>query len=308
MRVLVTGADGFAGSYLIKLLLQAGHQVTGTRVEVRTASPILTTAEFDAVSWVTMDLRRPETVRDAVQEPPELVVHLAAVSGSTDAGADAGFAWAVNAGGTARLLDALVARGGVRKVLVVSSSVVYGEVDRRPARETDPTLPLSAYAATKLGTEICAWQFARQHDLPLLVARPWPHTGPLQQRGRLIADWLGRLRRGETRIPFGDPDAVRDYLDVRDVARAYLLLLEQGMPGETYNVATGTGHTFRELFDRLARAAGVRAELVAAPERRRGWDEQYSVGDASRLTQLTGWTPQIPLSQTFADMVHAETH
>ena len=308
MSILVTGADGFAGSHLVKALLSAGHRVTGTRIEPRAGSPVLSQAEHDQVKWVTMDLQRSDSVRDAIREDYHAVVHLAAVSGSRDAGADAGYAWAVNAGGTARLLDALVSRNSEALILIVSSSVVYGEGDGSPAREGNPAKPLSAYAATKLGTEVCAEQFARQHNLPVIVARPWPHTGPHQQRGRLITEWLARLRGGETRVEFGDPDAIRDYLDVRDVARAYVAMLERGTRGQTYNVASGTGMSFREMFSRLAAAAGVPAELVAAPRRRRGWDEQYSVGDSTRLRNETGWAPQYALDQTFRDMVHAQTN
>ncbi|MEO8200107.1 MAG: NAD(P)-dependent oxidoreductase [Gemmatimonadota bacterium] len=308
MNVLVTGADGFVGSHLVKVMLAAGWGVTGTRLEPRTRSPLLTEGEYDAIRWVKLDLMRSESVKEATTGDYEAVVHLAAVSGSNDAGGDAGYAWAVNAGGTARLLDAIARRNSEALVLVVSSSVVYGEGAGRPHQESDLPRPLSAYAATKLGTEICAEQFARQFGLKLMVARPWPHTGPFQQRDRLMTDWLARLRHGEHAINFGDPDAVRDYLDVRDVASAYMALLTAGRPGETYNVATGRGYTFRQLFALLAEAAGVAGELVSSPQRRRGWDEQHSVGDPAKIKDETGWSPHYPLSQTLRDMVHAQTH
>jgi GDP-4-dehydro-6-deoxy-D-mannose reductase len=185
---------------------------------------------------------------------------------------------------------------------------VYGEGQGRAAREDDPMRPISAYAATKLGTEICAGQFARLNHLPLVVARPWPHTGPYQQPRRLFTDWLAALRRGEREVRFGDPDAVRDYLDVRDVVAAYIALLEQPVPGGPYNIASGRGRTFREMFQLLAETVGVDAQLVPAPERRRGWDEQYSVGDPGRLRQETGWAPHYDLGHTLRDMVHAQTH
>lgn len=308
MKVLVTGADGFAGAHLVKELIRAGWEVTGTRLENRTRSPVLTQSEFDSVRWVPMDLTRSDSVREAVQDRYHAVVHLAAVSASTDAGADAGHAWTVNAGGTARLLDGLVQRKSEAVVLVVSSSVVYGEGQGRPAREDDPLRPISAYAATKLGTEVCAGQFARLNGMRLVIARPWPHTGPYQQQRRLFTDWLTALKRGETEVRFGDPDAVRDYLDVRDVVRAYRALLTEAQPAGPYNIASGQARTFGEMFQLLAGIAGVQARLVAAPERRRGWDEQYSVGDATRLREATGWRPHHELSETLRDMVHAETH
>jgi GDP-4-dehydro-6-deoxy-D-mannose reductase len=289
-------------------LIRLGWSVTGTRLENRTRSPVLSQEEFETVRWVPMDLSRSDSVRDAISDDYEAVVHLAAVSASSDAGADAGFAWEVNAGGTARLLDRLVQQKSSARILIVSSSVVYGEGNGRAAREDDALRPMSAYAASKLGTEICAGQVARLHHLPLVVARPWPHTGPYQQPRRLFTDWLAALRRGEREIRFGDPDAVRDYLDVRDVVGAYVALLQGAVKGGPYNVASGQGRTFQEMFELLAGAAGREARLVRAAERRRGWDEQYSVGDPARLRQETGWTPHYELKDTLRDMVHAQTH
>jgi GDP-4-dehydro-6-deoxy-D-mannose reductase len=308
MKTLVTGADGFAGSHLVKALIADGHQVTGTRLENRARSPGFTPEEFEAVRWIPMDLSRSDSVRDAVNDDYEAVVHLAAVSASADAGADAGFAWEVNAGGTARLLDRLVQIRSTARILIASSSVVYGEGQGRAAQEDDSMRPMSAYAATKLGTEVCAGQFARLHHLPLVVARPWPHTGPFQQPRRLFTDWVAALRRGEREIRFGDPQAVRDYLDVRDVVLAYLALLQGPVKGGPYNVASGRGRTFQEMFDLLAGTMGVAARLVPAPERRRGWDEQYSVGDPARITRDTGWAPRYDLATTLRDLVHAQTH
>jgi GDP-4-dehydro-6-deoxy-D-mannose reductase len=308
MKTLVTGADGFAGAHLVKELVRLGWQVTGTRLENRTRSPVLTQEEFDAVRWVPLDLSRSDSVRDAVNDDYAAVIHLAAVSASSDAGADVGFAWEVNAGGTARLLNRLVQIKSAARILIASSSVVYGEGQGRSAREDDAMRPMSAYAATKLGTEICAGQFARLHHLPLVVARPWPHTGPFQQPRRLFTDWLAALRRGEREVRFGDPEAVRDYLDVRDVVLAYVALLQGEVKGGPYNVASGRGRTFREMFQLLAEAVGVEAHLVQAPERRRGWDEEYSVGDPGKLVRDTGWKPHYDLSHTLRDMVHAQTH
>lgn len=308
MKTLVTGGDGFAGSHLVKELVRRGWPVTATRLENRTRSPVLSQEEFESVRWVPLDLSRSDSVRDAVNDNYEAVIHLAAVSASADAGADAGFAWQVNAGGTARLLDRLVQIKSAARILIASSSVVYGEGQGKAAKEEDALRPMSAYAATKLGTEICAGQFARLHHLPLIVARPWPHTGPFQQPRRLFTDWMAALRRGEREVRFGDPDAVRDYLDVRDVVLAYVALLERAAQGGPYNVASGRQRTFREMFDLLVATLGVDARLVPAAERRRGWDEQYSVGDPGKLNRETGWTPHYDLGTTLRDMVHAQTH
>ncbi len=310
-RVLVTGADGFVGSWVLRALLQAGHDVTGSTMEARPRNPILSPAEWEAVRWLHMDLARQESVNLGAQGGWDAVIHLAAVSGSGEAALDVGHGWNINAGGTARLLYALARRpeaGPAPRFLLVSTSEVYGEgAGRPPFVETDPVAPLSPYAASKAGAEIAARQAARQAGIPLVVARPWPHTGPGQQAERLIPRWILRLRHGEREIAFAGAGGVRDYLDVRDVTAAYLALLTGGEPGETYNIASGRGETFAALFGRLAAQLGVDARLRDDPGSRRGWDAQQSVGDAARLHRATGWSPRIPLDQTFADMLHAQT-
>lgn len=307
--MLVTGADGFVGSWLLRALLRAGHEVTGSTMEARPRNPILLPDEWERVRWLHMDLARQESVNLGMQDGWDAVVHLAAVSGSGEAAIDVGHGWNINAGGTARLLHALARRGGpCPRFLLVSTSEVYGEgAGQGPFTEDHPVAPLSPYAASKAGSEIAARQAAWQAGIPLLIARPWPHTGPGQQAERLIPRWIHRVQHGEREIPFAGTAGVRDYLDVRDVADAYLALLTGGTAGETYNVATGRGVTFADLFRRLTAQLGVDACLRDQPDAGRGWDAEQSVGDAAKLQRATGWRPRIPLDQTLADMVHAQT-
>jgi GDP-4-dehydro-6-deoxy-D-mannose reductase len=124
--------------------------------------------------------------------------------------------------------------------------------------------------------------------------------------------FAARLRRaradGVTEVPTGSLDPVRDLLDVRDVVAAYVLLLRHGRPGETYNVASGTGLGLRELFDRLAEAVGVRATPRLDPALARAADIPHLVGDAGKLREATGWAPVIPIHQTLRDLVDAQAH
>lgn len=309
MKILVTGADGFVGSWLARRLLEEGHALTGT---VRTGRPapnrILSGREREAVAWRAMELGDPSSLVGAVAGDWDAVVHLAAVSGSGGAQRDPGTAWQVNAVGTGNLLATLArtARHPVT-VLVVSTGEVYGAGEPRPRRETDPVAPRSAYAWSKAGAELAALSREDSGPLRVVVARPFPHTGP-GQVDLLVPRWLARVREGAAEVTIGDPEAVRDYLDVRDVVEAYRLLLERGEPGTVYNVARGSGMTLGSIFESLRAALGADARLVARPDPARTWDVDHLVGDPTRLTTATGWAPRLSFEQTLRDMIDAEAH
>jgi len=270
-----------------------------------------------AVRVVELELRDRASVAAVAAGEFEWVAHLAAVSSSADAFADPGLAWEVNAAGSARLLDALGARrrgDGDPRVLLVSTAEVYdaAAVTARPLRESDPLRPRSPYAASKRGAELAAEAAAAATGLGVIVARPFPHTGPGQDARFAAPAFARRLlaarRSGERVVKVGNLAPVRDVLDVRDVARAYVALLERGRCGEIYNVASGRGVSMGELFRRLAAVVG--AEVTAQPDAtlHRPVEAPFLVGDAAKLRAATGWAPAIDLDTTLADLVHAEAN
>jgi GDP-4-dehydro-6-deoxy-D-mannose reductase len=316
MRVLVTGAGGFVGRWLVPRLLAAGHDVVGALYPVATPPEGIPEAERRRVRWLPLDLRDQGAIEAAVSTGPEAVIHLAALASGADARRDPGLAWEVNAAGTARLAEALGlrrARGqGDPVLLLVSTGEVYGSgVGRTPRTEQDPAQPCSPYAASKLGAEIAVFEVQRRTGLRVLVARAFPHTGPGQSNRYVIPAFAQRLRAarriGAPVVKTGNLEPVRDFLDVRDVVEAYLALLERGKAGEIYNVAGGRGQSLADLFSALARLEAVRAIPEVDPELTRAADIAYLVGDATRLRQTTGWQPRIPLDQTLQDVLDAQT-
>ncbi|MBW8773264.1 MAG: NAD-dependent epimerase/dehydratase family protein, partial [Gemmatimonadetes bacterium] len=252
MKVLVTGADGFVGQWLVRALLGAGHAVTGAVRDGRPMPGRLVPEELAAVKWVPLDLEDAASVQGLAQEPADGVIHLAAVASSVEAGRDPAHAWAVNAAGTARLVESIATGGGrAGRVLVVSTGEVYGPGEPRPRRETDPVKPVSPYAASKAAAEIAAIEAGRRTGIGVVVARPFPHTGPGQTTTYVAPAFLDRIlfaqRTGAVAVKTGNLDPVRELLDVRDVADAYITLLERGRAGEVYNVARGEGIAIGEL-------------------------------------------------------------
>ena len=314
MKVLVTGADGFVGRHLVPRLVEKGHQVTaGCRPTAVSQAPF-GDIRGDVVRLVPFELDDPDQVRTAVGSGHEAVIHLAAVSSVREAREDPGRAWVINAAGTARLMDAVLAVRSVDPVvLVVSTAEVYGNGPARARVETDYPCPQSQYAASKLGGEIAALEAWYRSGLRVIVARPFIHTGPGQLPPYVVPSFIQRLlglrsAGSASQVPTGNLDLVRDMLDVRDVVEAYLLLLAHGRAGETYNVARGEGYTLREIFQRIADEIGVKAEPVLDPALLRPADIPHLVGDAGKLHETTGWFPAFSLEQTLRDMVHAQTH
>jgi GDP-4-dehydro-6-deoxy-D-mannose reductase len=317
VRVLVTGADGFVGRHLVRRLVETGHTVTaGCRPGGEPLDRWLGERWRGAVRVQSIELTDSASVEAAVSAPIDAVVHLAAMASGGEARRDPAGAWVVNAAGTARVVDAaarLRASGSADPLLLlVSTAEVYGKGKASPRRETDPLCPQSPYAASKAGAELAGLEAWRRMGLRVVIARPFPHTGVGQLSQYVVPAFVERLRAakstGATQVPTGNLDPVRDLLDVRDVAEAYLGLLSTGVPGEAYNIARGEGVMLRQLFHQLTELMGIRAEPVADPSLVRPADIPHLVGNSAKLRKATGWSPTVSLEQTLREMVDAQTH
>ncbi len=291
MRVLLTGAGGFLGARLARLLADRSHQVAGTYLADR--------PELPGVALHEADLRDREALaRSVAAADPEVVVHLAGLSHVGESWERISDTMAINVGGTANLL---VAAEG-RRVIVASSAEAYGPVpeEEQPIREERPLDPCSPYGMSKLATERMA--------LPLgaVVMRPFNLVGPGQAPNFALPTFavqLARIARGEQQpvLSVGNLTARRDFVHVDDGAEALALLAERGEPGRAYNVASGRATSIREALERLQRISGVEAQVVEDPARMRPVDLPLLVGDAGRLRAL-GWAPRRTLDEALADL------
>lgn len=310
MRILVTGADGFVGGYLLPRLADVGHEV------IAAARPGSEARRAAAARWVDLELDDSASIEAAMATPVDAIVHLAALASNSEARRDPGRAWTVNAAGTARLAAAAAAaraRGSSDPLfLLVSTGEVYGSGPSAPRIEDERPEPRSPYAASKVGAELAVLETAHRTGLRVVITRPFTHTGPAQSASYVVPALARRLldarSGGESVVRTGNLDPVRDILDVRDVVEAYLLLLERGEPGGIYNIARGEGVALSDLFQRLARLVGVDARPEPDPALMRAADLPWLVGDSSRLHTATGWRPAFTLDQTLRDVVDAQAH
>ena len=297
MRALVTGSGGFVGRHLLDHLRAEGDEV----------------AELDVHSNDSVDI----TDRDALlahvdRVEPDAIYHLAARSHVGESWGDEDTVERVNVGGTANVLAA-ARQAGVARVLVIGSSEQYGVVEPHevPLTEDAPLRPVSPYARTKAAAETLARRAAAD-GLGVVCVRAFSHTGPGQSARFLVPAIAARVaaaeRDGTTEITVGRTDPVRDFCDVRDVVRAYRLLVLHGEPGRVYNVCSGTGVSVGELSTRLLDLAATQLELVVDPALVRDTDVAVLIGDHTRLSRATRWQTQITLDETLRDVLeHARS-
>ncbi len=305
MRAFITGATGFAGSYLVNDLLMAGHQVTAL---VHPATSHQNLPEHPLVKAVEGDLLDAASLVTAVaQARPDVIYHLAGQAYPARSWQDPALTLAINAGGTANLLQAAVGYGRPR-VVVVTSAEIYGLVQQTDLPLTEASLPqprhpygISKWAASQLVTVY--WE---RYQLPVVEARPFNHIGPHQAVGFVVPDFasqLAAIKLGQTppTMRVGNLDAQRDFTDVRDVARAYQFLAEKGQPGEAYFICSGQPISIHYLLNILVEAADVAVEIEYDPARMRPSDTPCLYGSYGKIQKDTGWQPQIHLRQSLAD-------
>lgn len=289
MRALVTGATGFAGPYLCTALDDAGHTVVPFRHGA--------------------DIRDYDAVRDAVMgTEPDLIFHLAALAWPRESLTDPRRCMDVNVTGALNILEAVRHTGSHARVLLAGSSEEYGYENRAEGEilsEDSACRPSTPYGVSKLAATTLAMTYVRHHGLPVVVVRPWNHTGPGRQAVNAESAFARRIvavERGEADcVIHGDLSAVRNFTDVRDMVRAYMLAItcEPGI----YNACSSRTVTVAQVMDMLRSASGYDVPLKADPRLGRAEHGQFPVPSARKLADATGWAPVVPLEDTLRDLL-----
>ncbi len=328
-KVLVTGANGFVGCWLVADLLRDGCEVLGVGRVPDPASPpaqlgafALADVDRDGTATYTgeggawrcrdLDLAGDGAAAASLETfRPDAVYHLAAQSSAALSFEDPHLTFDVNVTGSLRLLEALRALPATDRprLLAVGSSEEYGPAEAgTPLDESTPLNPISPYGVTKVTQTLLCRQYARSFDLPVVMARPFAHTGPGQSTVFAypsFARQIVAIERGEQEpvLRVGDLSPLRDYLHVRDVVGAYRLLRDKGEPGEIYNIASGVGVSMQKGLDILLAASESEIRVEPDPARFRPSNVPYMVGDCDKLTSATGWQPSSALEATLHELL-----
>ena len=300
--VLVTGASGFAGSHLVQLLATRGPVTAWTR-----STPPPEIAQL--ATWTQIDLLDRPAVLQAIRDlRPATVYHCAGSPHASTSWADTAQPLASNVMATHHLLEALGAAGGGARVLIPGSAMVYAPSDTAIA-ESHPIHPASPYALSKLAQEQLALRAIVEDRVQVVIARAFNHTGPRQTAdfaAPSFARQIALIEQGEQApvMKVGNLAAQRDLTDVRDMVRAYVALMEKGVSGDVYNVASGTPRPIQSVLDGLLARSTVSVRVDADPERMRPHDIPILAGDATRLRNATGWVPEIAFDRMLEDLLN----
>lgn len=305
--MFVTGATGFVGSYLCEKLSALGHVIYGTCFPERPED--CDQPEVDKIYY--LDIRDADGLSGLVEEiRPDWVFHLAAVSSVRRSWDKRRETFDINLAGTNNLFEAIRQHSPQSRVLYVSSSDVYGVLSPidKALSEDDAAEPVNPYAFSKIAGELLARFYSRIEGLDILCVRPFPHTGPGQSADFVCPDWalqIAQIEKGDREpvLSVGNTEVQRDFLDVRDVVRAYVCLMEKGQMGEVYNICSGHAMALKDVLDTLLSFTSSAIEVRVDPQKMRKTDIPCLVGDNQKIRKATSWEPEIPMEQTLADLL-----
>ena len=315
-KVLITGATGFVGRHLIHRLASSPKprtEIFGSCFPERPEHCIDLCAQFPDLKLLHLDLRSEDSVRAAVQSvKPDWIFHLAAVSQVRLSWENRQETIETNLMGTLYLSEAVRTSSPKTRILFISSSDVYGCLTpkRGTFREEDRGCAVSPYAFSKISGEILCEFYAASEKLDIVIARPFPHTGPGQSADFVCGDWARQIALIEKQIGIRPPvmtvgnlEIRRDFSDVRDIIRAYILLMDKGRRGEIYNVCSGRATSLKKILDTLLSLSSAKIEVRVDPTKVRKTDIPFLAGSRQKIKKETGWEPRVPLKKTLSDVL-----
>lgn len=310
-KALITGITGFAGSHLAELLLNEDLEVWGTtRPRSKTDNLDLIKNQLHLEDADLLDSHSLYSIVSKIK--PDYIFHLAAQSFVQSSWASPANTMELNIVATVHLFEA-VRRAELNSVIQIAcSSEEYGLVyeNELPIKETNPLRPQSPYAVSKVAMDYLGYQYFMSYGLKIIRTRGFNHTGP--RRGEVFATssfakQIAEIEKGvkEPVIEVGNLDALRDWTDVRDVVKGYLLSVEKGQPGEVYNICSERTIKIGDMLDLLISMSSVKTKIKIKedPTRMRPSDVPVLLGDCTEFRKATGWKPEIPFEQTMKDLL-----
>ncbi|MGC8912498.1 MAG: GDP-mannose 4,6-dehydratase [Thermoplasmata archaeon] len=307
MSIMVTGAEGFIGKYLVKMLADDGNTVIATWYDEHNAEEI---PDAENIRKLRCDVRSKKTLEKIIGKyAPEYVYHLAAQSFPTKSWEDPWYTMDVNITGTINLFEALKVLRCDAKVFVACSSAEYGfvEADEIPVKETHLLQPLHPYGVSKVAQDLLAYQYYKNFGIRCSRGRIFNTTGPgkTNDAPNDFATQIVEIEKGRReKIFVGNLQTERDFTDVRDMVKAIVASTVKGKDGEVYNLCSSRAIKIQNILDTLLTLANTRIEVVVDEKKLRPSDEKIILGDNSKLIADTGWKPEIPMYRTLADILN----
>ena|ERR1035437_415607 len=308
-KILITGASGFAGSHLLDLLIKdSENNLFGTYYTEKGLENL--SLQKDKINLVKVDLRNEKETLELIKTIlPDVVYHLAAFTSPADSFVSPNETVINNISSQINLFEAIRKNNLTNtRILITSSAEVYGDVKREdlPMDEDTPLNPTNPYAVSKLTQDFLGKQYFSSYQLKIIRVRPFNHIGPRQSPNFVVSSFakkIAEIEKGKRKpvLPVGNLESKRDFTDVRDMVKAYALLVEKGIPGEVYNIGFGVSYTISDILDKLLSLSSVKITIETDKTLFRPNDNPELVCNISKIKALTGWKPEISIEETLKD-------
>lgn len=310
-KALITGISGFVGSHLTELLLSRDFGVYGI------AHPDHGTTHIDDfikdIILYRGDLQEKTFVDKILQDNKfDYIFHLAAFSSPPQSLKDPKGTIENNLFSEMNLLDAAFKNKSMAKILIIGSSDEYGDVEKQylPINEDTPLAPTTPYAVSKIAQDFLGLQYFLHHKLKTIRVRPFNHIGPRQSTNFVVPAFASQIahleKTGGGQLKTGNLESSRDFTDVRDMVRAYLLALEKGKVGDVYNLGSSHSYKIADILKKLLAFSKVEIEVKTEKSRMRDQDTENVYCDFTKFKRDTGWQPTIPIEKTLFDTIEYE--
>lgn len=316
-KIAITGFSGFVAGHFLDYLYEQGIECEVLGLD--RCTPRMDLSEFAdriPVSFSITDLMDREALAACLADfQPDCILHLAAFSSVAYSWKHPSESFTNNSNIFLNLIDAIRAINPECRILSVGSSEEYGNVSRTdlPLKESQRVNPVSPYAVARVSQELMSKVYVKAFGMKVIMTRSFNHIGPRQDDRFVVPSFIKRIieikqkGRTEGEIETGDTTIVRDFVDVRDVVRAYYMLLENGTPGEIYNICSGKAYRLSELIEWIAEDVGIRVTTRINPEFVRPDDNREIVGSAYKIQSELGWKPERKIRETLHDMIRERT-